>query len=463
MSTYRLAQLLQPSSVALVGASPRERSLGRKVLANLRSGGFAGQIFLVNPKHPEVDGVASVPSLSALPSPPDLVVVTAPAVEVPSIVRAAGEIGCAAAVIITAGLGHGPGSLADQCRSTAYQHGLRIVGPNGIGMLAPHVGLNASFAARAAQAGDLALISQSGAVVAGLIEWAAAQGTGFSGIVSLGDALDVDFGDLLDYFALDRNTRVILLYIEAVTNARKFMSAARAAARVKPVIVLKSGRHKQSSQAAATHTGALAGADEVYDTAFRRAGLLRVMDLGELFTAAEAMAYVRPFEGRRLGILTNGGGIGVLAVDRLLDLGGTLAELSPDTLEELDRLLPSGWSRANPVDIVGDADGERYAPALSALLSDKGCDAILVMNVPTALASASDAAQAIVVASRCRRKASRAPQADLCRLDRQQPGYRPSLRNRADSKLPERGGSCCRFHASCALPRGAGAAPRHTA
>ena len=171
--------------------------------------------------------------------------------------------------------------------------------------------------------GDLALISQSGAVVAGLIEWAAAQRTGFSGIVSLGDALDVDFGDLLDYFALDRNTRVILLYIEAVTNARKFMSAARAAARVKPVIVLKSGRHKQSSQAAATHTGALAGADEVYDAAFRRAGLLRVMDLGELFTAAEAMAYVRHFEGRRLGILTNGGGIGVLAVDRLLDLGGT--------------------------------------------------------------------------------------------------------------------------------------------
>ena len=232
MSTYRLAQLLQPRSVALVGASPRERSLGRKVLANLRSGGFAGQIFLVNPKHPEVDGVASVPSLSALPSPPDLVVVTAPAVEVPSIVRAAGEIGCAAAVIITAGLGHGPGSLADQCRSTAYQHGLRIVGPNGIGMLAPHVGLNASFAARAPQAGDLAMISQSGAVVAGLIEWAAAQRTGFSGIVSLGDALDVDFGDLLDYFALDRNTRVILLYIEAVTNARKFISAARAAARV---------------------------------------------------------------------------------------------------------------------------------------------------------------------------------------------------------------------------------------
>jgi len=222
MSTYGLARLFEPSSVALVGGSPRERSLGRKVLENLGSGGFAGPIFLVNPKHQEIGGMASAPDLSALPSPPDLVVITAPPGEVPSIVRTAGEIGCAAAVIITAGLGHGPGSLAEQCRSVAYQHGLRIVGPNGIGVLAPHAGLNASFAARAPRAGDLALISQSGAVAAGMIEWAAAQGTGFSGIVSLGDALDVDFGDLLDHFALDRNTRVILLYIEAITNARKF-------------------------------------------------------------------------------------------------------------------------------------------------------------------------------------------------------------------------------------------------
>jgi acetyltransferase len=399
MSTYRLAQLFEPRSVALVGGSPKEYSLGRKVLANLRSGAFAGPIFLVNPKYPEIDGIASVAHLRALPSPPDLIVITAPASEVPSILESAGTVGCSAAVIISAGLGHGPGSLAEQCRSIADDHGLRIVGPNGIGMVAPHVGLNASFTARAAQAGDLALISQSGAVVAGMIEWARAQGTGFSGIVSLGDALDVDFGDLLDYFALDRNTRVILLYMESITNARKFMSAARAAARVKPVIVLKSGRHKQASQAAATHTGALAGIDEVYDAAFQRAGLLRVMDLGELFTAAEAMAFVKPFQGRRLAILTNGGGVGVLAVDRLLDLGGTLAELSSDTLHELDRLLPRGWSRANPVDIIGDADASRYAGALTALLADTGCDAILAMNVPTALASPSDAAKAIAAVS----------------------------------------------------------------
>jgi len=398
MSTYRLSQLFEPRSVALVGASPRDRSLGRKVLENLQNGGFAGSLFVVNPKHAKIDGTATVPHLAALPSPPDLVVITAPPAIVPAIIREAGEIGCSAAVIISAGLGHGPSSLADQCRSMAYQHGIRIVGPNGIGLLAPHAGLNASFVAKAPEAGDLALISQSGAVVAAMIEWAAAQGTGFSGVVSLGDALDVDFGDLLDYFALDRSTRAILLYIEAISDARKFMCAARAAARVKPVIVLKSGRHKRASQAAATHTGAMAGVDEIYDAAFRRAGLLRVMDLGEFFTSAEAIDYVRPFQGRRLAILTNGGGVGVLAVDRLLDLCGTLAELSSETFEALDRFLPGGWSRANPVDIVGDADGERYAQAFLALLSDKESDAILVMNVPTALSSASDAARAIVTA-----------------------------------------------------------------
>ena len=206
---------------------------------------------------------------------------------------------------------------------------------------------------------------------------------------------------------------------------------------VKPVIVLKSGRHKQSSQAAATHTGALAGADEVYDAAFRRAGLLRVMDLGELFTAAEAMAYVRPFDGRRLGILTNGGGIGVLAVDQLLDLGGSVAELSRDTFTQLDRLLPRGWSRANPVDIVGDADGKR-SQALSTLLSDKGCDAVLVLNVPTALASSFDAAQRDRRGFSCRRKFL-GPQTDLCRLDQQRPANSPSVRKRPDSELPERG------------------------
>ena len=237
--------------------------------------------------------------------------------------------GTATAIIITAGLGHGAGSLADACEKAARATGLRLVGPNCLGVLAPRAKLNASFAARMPPAGDLALMSQSGAITAGLIEWSAAHGIGFSAAVSLGDKIDVDFGDLLDFFALDRATRAILLYIELINNARKFMSAARAAARVKPVVVVKSGRHAQGAKAAQTHTGALAGADAVYDAAFRRAGLLRVLDLDELFAAAETLGRMQPFAGKRLAILTNGGGIGVLAVDRLADLGGTLAGISP--------------------------------------------------------------------------------------------------------------------------------------
>ena len=294
--------------------------------------------------------------------------VTTPPATIPGIVASAGRKGVSAAVIVTAGLGHGEGSLAEAARLEARRHGLRLVGPNCLGVMAPPAKLNASFAARNAAPGDLALISQSGAVEAGLIEWAARRNVGFSALVSLGDKVDVDFGDTLDYFAADRATRAILLYIEAINDARKFMSAARAAARAKPVVVIKSGRHAQGARAAATHTGALAGSDEVYEAAFRRAGLLRVFDLDELFAAAETLGRQKPFPGKRLAILTNGGGIGVLAVDRLIDLGGTLAALSPETVAKLDRVLPPTWSRANPVDIIGDADAGRYGAALEALL-----------------------------------------------------------------------------------------------
>jgi acetyltransferase len=254
--------------------------------------------------------------------------------------------GVAAAIIITAGLGHGPGSLADDCEKAARVHGLRLIGPNCLGILAPGAKLNASFAASTPRSGDLALISQSGAIATGLVEWAATRAVGFSAVVSLGDSIDVDFGDLLDFFALDRATRAILLYVESIKDARKFMSAARAAARIKPVVVVKSGRHAQGAKAAQTHTGALAGSDAVYDAAFRRAGLLRVLDLDELFAAAEALGRLRPFSGKRLAILTNGGGVGVLAVDRLMDLGGILAELSSETMHRLDAVLPAIWSKS---------------------------------------------------------------------------------------------------------------------
>ncbi len=404
MSTYRLDRLLSPRSVAVVGASPRATSPGHAVLRNLTSAGFAGPIHLVNQRYPEIAGIRAVKALGDLPEAPDVVVIATPPPTVPEIVAAAGAMGCAAAIIITAGLGHGAGSLAEASERAARAAGLRLVGPNCLGVLAPRARLNASFAAGMPRAGDLALISQSGAIAAGLVEWAAHRGVGFSAVVSLGDQIDVDFGDLLDHFALDPGTRAILLYIESIAQARKFMSAARAAARTKPVVVIKSGRHAQGAAAARTHTGALAGVDAVYDAAFRRAGMLRVLDLDELFAAAETLGRLRPFAGNRLAILTNGGGIGVLAVDRLADLGGTLADISPETLKRLDATLPPIWSRANPVDIAGDADHSRYRVALEALLDDPANDAVLVMNVPTALASAPDAARSVVAGVQAHRE-----------------------------------------------------------
>lgn len=396
MSIYRLDALFAPRAIALVGASPREGSLGRAVLRNMRDGGFAGPIGLVNPNHAAIDGIACARDVADLDPVPDLIVVAAPPQAVPGIVDRAGARGVGAAIVITAGLGHGEGSLAEETRIIARRHGIRIVGPNCLGVMAPHAGLNASFAARTPLAGDLALVSQSGAIAAAMLEWGAARNVGFSAVASLGDKVDVDFGDCLDYFAADRRTRAILLYVESIAQARKFMSAARAASRTKPVVVIKSGRHADGARAAATHTGALAGSDAVYDAAFRRAGLLRVHDLDELFAAAETLGRQKPFAGGRLAILTNGGGIGVLAVDRLADLGGTLAEISPQTLETLDAALPATWSRANPVDIVGDADSGRYEHALGALLADPANDAVLVVNVPTALASPSQAARAVI-------------------------------------------------------------------
>src|SRR5215467_2042322 len=403
MSTYRLDKLFSPRSVAVVGASPRETSPGRAVLRNLRAAGFEGSVGLVNPHYGEIEGIKAVKTIRELRQALDLLVIATPPQSVPGIVAAAGEKGVATAIIITAGLGHGEGSLADACERAARATGLRLVGPNCLGILSSRAKLHASFAARMPPAGELALISQSGAIAAGLIEWAAAHDIGFSAAVSVGDRIDVDFGDLLDFFALDGATKAILLYVESINNVRKFMSAARAAARVKPVVVVKSGRHAQAAKAAQTHTGALAGADAVYDAAFRRAGLLRVLDLDELFAAAETLGRVRPFAGKRLAILTNGGGIGVLAVDRLADLGGTLAEISPETMTQLDAALPPIWSRANPVDIAGDADATRYSAAFEALLEDRQNDAVLIMNVPTALTSAQAVAKSIAASAQAHR------------------------------------------------------------
>lgn len=405
MSTYRLKNLLAPRSLALVGASPRPASVGRSVLRNILGAKFEGQFGLVNTHYAEVDGIATVRGLSKLPFIPELVVITAPAAVVPGLIEEAGRLGSAGAVIIPAGLGHGAGSLDEATEAAARKYGMRLVGPNCLGIMMPYADLNASFAAHTPVAGNLALISQSGAIATGMVDWAAQRGVGFSGIVSIGDQLDVDIADLLDYFAYDGRTRAILLYVEAIKNARKFMSAARAAARVKPVVVVKSGRMALGARAAATHTGALAGSDAVYEAAFRRAGILRVLDLRELFDCAETLGRVGSPSGKRLAILTNGGGIGVLAIDRLCELGGIPAPMTPTTRAKLDAVLPPTWSGSNPVDIVGDADPARYAAALEVLLNDPDNDAILVMNVQTAIASADDiAATAIDVVGKYRER-----------------------------------------------------------
>jgi acetyltransferase len=277
----------------------------------------------------------------------------------------------------------------------ARPHLFRIIGPNTLGLMMPPIKLNAGFAHMAARPGGIALVSQSGAIASSLIDWAAVNDVGFSHIVSLGDMADVDVGDWLDMLAGDAKTTAVLLYLETVSNPRKFMSAARAAARIKPVIAVKAGRHEQSAKAAATHTGALSGADRVIDAALSRAGILRVSGLADLFDAAEITARFRPLETARVGVVTNGGGAGVLAVDRLVDLNGSLAELAPATLERLDTVLPPTWSHANPVDIIGDAPPERYATAIEAVAADPGADVILAINCPTALASSLDAAAAV--------------------------------------------------------------------
>ncbi|WP_407526667.1 GNAT family N-acetyltransferase [Methylobacterium oryzisoli] len=411
MSTYRFDRILRPRSVALAGASGRETSFGAAILRNLRGAEFPGPIWPVNPQRDRVDDLPCYPDIGALPEAADLVVVASPPETVAGIVAAAGARGCGGAVIITANLDSGPDSPAETARRAARAHGLRLLGPECMGLAVPGAQLNASLLARMPPKGDLALIAQSRTVAAGIVEWAAGRGYGFSGVLSLGLALDVDIADCLDHFAEDRHTRAILLHLEAIADAPKFMSAARAAARAKPVVVLRSGRHEAAAPGPfATHSGILARPDAVYDAAFRRAGLLRVQALPEMFSAVETLGRQRPFPGKRLAVVTNGRGVGALAVDRLADLGGTLASLSEDTCARLAAALPAldlppaSWR--NPLDLGADADGARYAAALDPLLADRGNDAVLVVNVPTALSGGQDVAEAVAGAVRRARQAS---------------------------------------------------------
>lgn len=400
MSIRNLERLFKPRSMALVGASKEKGSLGAVLTRNLFNAGFAGPIMPVNPRYQAIEGVLTYADVDALPEVPDLVVIATPPATVPDLIAKFAERGTRGAVVITAGFGEGGDAAGDSRRramlEAAGRYGLRIVGPNCIGVMVPKLGINAGFAHIAPQPGHLAFIAQSGAIATSVLDWASARGIGFSHIVSLGDMSDVDFGDMLDYLAREPEVRGVLLYVEAITHARKFMSAARAAARLKPVVVIKAGRHPASAGAVASHTGAMAGADAVFDAAFRRAGMLRVNDIGDLFGAVETLEMGGTPKGDRLAILTNGGGIGIMATDALLARGGRLAELSTETLQKLNAVLPPAWSHGNPVDILGDATGERYGRALQIVLQDPNADAVLVLKCPTAVSAGEDAAQAVI-------------------------------------------------------------------
>ena len=399
MSIRHLDSLFAPASVAVIGAGQRPGSVGSTVWRNLRDGGFAGVRWAVNPKYTQLGGERVYADIASLPQAPELALICTPAATVSGIVERLGARGTRAAIVLTAGQDAAQKqAMLDAARKTL----MRILGPNCLGLLSSQSRLNASFAHTSLLPGSLAFVSQSGAVVTAMLDWANGRGIGFSHLISLGEHADVDFGDLLDWLASDGKTSAVLLYIESIESARKFMSAARAAARNKPVLVVKAGRSPHGQAAAASHTGALAGSDLVYDAAIRRAGMLRVDTLQDLFNAAATLAQFRTLrhgvhdaELQRLSIVTNGGGAGVLAADAAAVAGVELASLSDPLRSALDAVLPAQWSHANPIDIIGDAPVERYVLTLKALLSDPSSGSLLFMHAPTAIVPSEQIAVAL--------------------------------------------------------------------
>ncbi len=386
---HPLDRIFRPQRIALIGASQNPKSVSGTVLKNLVGSGFRGVVYPVNPAHESVLGVQCWPGLGDLPRTPDLAVICSPAGEVPDVVRACGEAGIRGLVIISAGFREtGPAGAALEQRVRAEMRrfdGMRVLGPNCLGFIVPEASLNVTFAHGMPKAGSIAFISQSGALCTSVLDWALEQGLGFSHFVSVGNLLDVDFGDLIDYLGEDESTRSILLYIESLTNARKFLSAARAFALGKPIVAYKAGRFPESAKAAASHTGALASEDEVFDAAFARAGVVRVYEIADIFNVAGLVGRYRSPAGPRLGIVTNAGGPGVMATDALIARRGALADLAPATIAALDENLPPAWSHGNPVDVLGDANSKRYAKAAEIVAADRGVDAVLAILTPQAM------------------------------------------------------------------------------
>ncbi len=389
MNIQTLDKIFKPQRIALVGVSPNPKSVSGRILANLVGGGFRGVVYPVSPSVEAVMGIPCFPSVASLPKTPDLGVICAAAAQVPDLVGECGQAGVRGLIIVSAGFREtGPAGLALEQAILAEARrfeGMRILGPNCLGVISPGLPLNASFAGAMPRAGHVAFVSQSGALCTSVLDWAAEEKLGFSHFISTGNMLDVDFGDLIDYLGEDEATKSILLYIESISDARKFMTAARAFARMKPIVAYKAGRFPESAAAAASHTGALAGEDAVYDAAFQRMGLARVFNIGEIFDVADLVGRTKVPKGPRLAVLTNAGGPGVMATDALVAAGGALARLSEATLAALDAALPPQWSHRNPVDVLGDAKSKLVAKAAQIVLQDPGVDALLVIVTPQAM------------------------------------------------------------------------------
>jgi acetyltransferase len=394
-----LDKIFKPRSVAIVGASDRIGSVGYALVQNLTKHGYKGEVYLVNIRKKEILGRKVYAKLEDVPAKVDLAIIATPAKTVPDLVEDCGRSGIKGVIIVSAGfkeVGQEGRLLEEKIKRMRDKYSLRIVGPNCLGIIRPDVGLNATFLEKYPKSGKIAFISQSGALGSAILDWAVHENIGFNNFVSIGSMIDVDFGDLIDYFGTDPKTKSILMYIEGVTDARKFMSAARHFAKTKPIIVVKSGKFAESAQAAASHTGSMSGEDHVYDAAFKRAGVVRVDEIEDLFNAAEVLGTQPLPKGKRLAIITNAGGPGVMATDSLIGHKGELSKLSSESLAKLDVVLPSFWSKANPIDLLGDAKAERYKAAVEACLEDDGVDGLLIIYTDQAVAQSDQIAETIV-------------------------------------------------------------------
>ena len=399
MDVHKLDRIFKPRRIAVFGANENPRSVGSTVLRNLVGAAFRGVVYPVSPTLEAVGGINCYPDVQSLPRRADLAVICSAASEVPRIVGECGKAGILGIVIVSAGFREaGPEGRALEDAIRAEQRrfdGMRIIGPNCLGVISPALGLNASFATDLPKAGQVAFVSQSGALCSSVLDWAIEENIGFSHFVSVGNMLDVDFGDLIDYFGEDEQTGSVILYIESISDARKFMTATRAFARTKPIVAYKAGRFAESARAAASHTGAMAGEDAVYEAAFERAGIARVFEIGDIFNVAELAARHPQPRGAHLAIVTNAGGPGVMATDAMIARHGLLATLSAPTVEALDEAMPPSWSHGNPVDVLGDARPKRVAKAVELTLADPGVDAALVILTPQSMTNPTSTARAV--------------------------------------------------------------------